>query len=531
MKKILILLVLLSSAVFSQVGSASTTVNEAEGLQNEGKYNDSIVKSREASTILDSELTTTLHELMKFRIADAKAKADTAMANSKRTAVENDREFKPQVDEVNKLYAEAGAFNQAGISAGADFDSALDNYNKALGSYNNVTLNINKITQAYLNRESGIARKMIDDVRTMHDTAVKNGAIKTNDDADKLVKSNLSDAEGALVSYNFALVKQKTDAATNLINQANKTLADAKDSAKKMIDEVNAMYNASVNNNTITKGDENDKKVSDSLSLANQNLQSNNITGAVDKANEAKKMLEQINESNALLMAENKKLIEDTKKRRDDFLKSSILIIDGKDDRDVVGLITQSEESLNQNKQKDSKEKIVEANNRLNEVELRRLAPRDGDIIPGGVDEGADRNLASVDNEIKGADSRVMILPQYYVVVRKIPLTDALWRIAARGYVYGDALEWTKLYEANRRLLRDPRNPDLILPGQRLMIPSIRGERREGTYDPNKEYITIEEALNGNVATNNTVNTNTTNTNQNATNQAANNTLDNPTVR
>ncbi len=43
--------------------------------------------------------------------------------------------------------------------------------------------------------------------------------------------------------------------------------------------------------------------------------------------------------------------------------------------------------------------------------------------------------------------------------------------------------------------MRDPNNPDLILPGQLLTIPSMNGEERAGTYDPNMEYITYDEAI------------------------------------
>ena len=50
-----------------------------------------------------------------------------------------------------------------------------------------------------------------------------------------------------------------------------------------------------------------------------------------------------------------------------------------------------------------------------------------------------------------------------YTVVRG----DSLSKIAKREY--GDASEWTRIYEANRGLLKDP---DKIFPGQKLNIPS-----------------------------------------------------------
>ena len=49
-----------------------------------------------------------------------------------------------------------------------------------------------------------------------------------------------------------------------------------------------------------------------------------------------------------------------------------------------------------------------------------------------------------------------------YVVVSG----DSLSKIAQREY--GSAGEWTRIYEANRGLIRDP---DKIFPGQKLEIP------------------------------------------------------------
>jgi nucleoid-associated protein YgaU len=58
---------------------------------------------------------------------------------------------------------------------------------------------------------------------------------------------------------------------------------------------------------------------------------------------------------------------------------------------------------------------------------------------------------------------------------------DCLWRIAGFEFVYGDSYQWRRLYEANKETFPDPRNPDLIRPGQVLKIPSIRGEARSGS--------------------------------------------------
>jgi nucleoid-associated protein YgaU len=70
-------------------------------------------------------------------------------------------------------------------------------------------------------------------------------------------------------------------------------------------------------------------------------------------------------------------------------------------------------------------------------------------------------------------------------VVRLIPeRRDCFWRIAEYDFVYGDPWQWRELYEANRDKLPDPNNPDLMLPGMVIEIPSLDGETRSGFWNP-----------------------------------------------
>ena len=78
--------------------------------------------------------------------------------------------------------------------------------------------------------------------------------------------------------------------------------------------------------------------------------------------------------------------------------------------------------------------------------------------------------------------------PQYYEVRLIQSRRDCFWRIAEYPFVYNDPWKWKILYEANKSLLTDPKNPDLIEPGQVFEIPSLAGEKREGTWDPEKSY-------------------------------------------
>jgi nucleoid-associated protein YgaU len=95
----------------------------------------------------------------------------------------------------------------------------------------------------------------------------------------------------------------------------------------------------------------------------------------------------------------------------------------------------------------------------------------------------AEESIAFLEG-IKGAQ----VLPARYTVILNPKLRDCLWRIAGLPGIYDDPFLWEKLYAANRKNLADPNNPDLILPGQVITVPSVFGEKREGMYDPDAEY-------------------------------------------
>lgn len=119
-----------------------------------------------------------------------------------------------------------------------------------------------------------------------------------------------------------------------------------------------------------------------------------------------------------------------------------------------------------------------QAFNALEEVRPVRTAQPDPEPAP----QPASRPQA--DPEPAPEPEPVAALPRYYVV-RLIPgRRDCFWRIAEYEFVYGDPWQWPALYEANRDKLPDPDNPDLILPGMIVEIPSINGEERTGYWNP-----------------------------------------------
>ncbi len=81
-------------------------------------------------------------------------------------------------------------------------------------------------------------------------------------------------------------------------------------------------------------------------------------------------------------------------------------------------------------------------------------------------------------------------LPEYYVVRPWADTKDCYWNISGRHYVYNNPLLWENLYQdaENKKNMPKPSDPNLILPGMKMKIPSITGEYRKGTYNPKKQY-------------------------------------------
>jgi hypothetical protein len=78
--------------------------------------------------------------------------------------------------------------------------------------------------------------------------------------------------------------------------------------------------------------------------------------------------------------------------------------------------------------------------------------------------------------------------PAQYVVRSWDVYGDCFWNIAGRPGVYGDPHRWPLLYQANRKKLPEPDNPDLIEPGTVIDIPAINGEERAGLWESGGAY-------------------------------------------
>jgi hypothetical protein len=79
-------------------------------------------------------------------------------------------------------------------------------------------------------------------------------------------------------------------------------------------------------------------------------------------------------------------------------------------------------------------------------------------------------------------------LPKFYIVRPWAETKDCFWNISGRPYIYNNPMLWENLYEANKSSLPQPSNPNLILPGMKMEIPSLTGEYRDGVYSPDTTY-------------------------------------------
>ena len=89
---------------------------------------------------------------------------------------------------------------------------------------------------------------------------------------------------------------------------------------------------------------------------------------------------------------------------------------------------------------------------------------------------------------VTGDESSFATLPAQYRIRTWRGERDCLWNIAKDKAIYDNPYLWRKLYEANKNKLPDPNNPDWVEPGIILTIPSLRGEKRGGMYDPAVTY-------------------------------------------
>lgn len=546
-KKLISFIALISfswSVLFAQTYEDSARITEeAETLQNDGEYQKSYDKSQEAADSIDKTTTDLFYRLMNLRINKAKNDAEKSINEINQLGASKDNQFKARYEEAVRYFNE-GNNSIGSLPAPTDtaeneeeFIIASNDFNTVYLSYSNALASANSVKEGYLMRERATATKTIADAKAKYNAALNAKTLTAGDANGKAIASSLSKADEALKNDNFASVQQNVAAALSALSRAEsaakakaeaeakaraaaaakakaeaeakakaaaKAKADAVAKAKSDIANAQKKYNALIGDKTIVKGDNNDKSVSALLNEANRVVQNDPKT-ASERALTASKNMDKIVSDRAASIEREEDLrnLEELKTRHEKLLNEGYLIKDSEDDKNLSKLISEAEDALNKNNNALAREKMQQANQSLNAIQ-EKGPQRDGDVVigetgnneTGQIIDGAENNQnQNIQRQPVNTEGKITVLPQYYIVVRRVPLTDALWRIAGYSYIYNNPIQWYRIYEANRNILRDPDNPDLILPGQILTIPSLNGEQRSGQYDPQSNYITYEEAM------------------------------------
>ncbi|MEI0516358.1 hypothetical protein [Brachyspira murdochii] len=407
-------------------------------------------------------------------IADARAKYNAALGKSIKAGDNNDKTV-------------SGALAQA--------DEALKSDNFA-SVQQNVAAALAGITKAEADAKAA-AERAAAEAKAKAEAEAKRKAEEAKAKAAAEAKAK-AEAEAKAKAEAEAKKKAEEEARQKAEQEAlAKEQADAIAKAKQDIANAQEKYDSLVNDNTITRGDEVDQNISALLADAN-NMAETDPAAASEKALEASKAMDDlINErDNTIAREENQRQLDELKARYQELVDQGYIIPDSEEDQNLSQTIKDAEDALANNDNDLARQKLEEANNSMNAIyEMGPKRPVDGDLVEGDGDGERGQIIDATTGQTVNTEGKVTVLPMYYTVVQRTPLTDALWRIAGYSFIYNDPIQWYRLYQANRNILRDPNNPDLILPGQVLTIPSMNGEERSGTYDPNMEYITYDEAM------------------------------------
>ncbi|MBP7603996.1 MAG: DUF4398 domain-containing protein [Spirochaetes bacterium] len=135
-------------------------------------------------------------------------------------------------------------------------------------------------------------------------------------------------------------------------------------------------------------------------------------------------------------------------------------------------LIAESRTHLDNKAFQNSIEKSGEAIAILNAmaIAIEKRAEEERLAAGEGKDEAISKTPPTVDDEAEYIQPSV----KEYVVKFNPKKRDCLWRISL--YVYRDARLWPLIYVANRDKIKDP---DLIFPGQKFVIPPVPRKRAE----------------------------------------------------
>ena len=487
------------------------TYEQALKYFEEGNSNIGSIPAADATAKTDEEFTAASNTFTTVLTSYSNALASANTVKEGYLGRERDTASKAIADARGKYNAALGKSIKAGDNNDKTVSGALAKADEALKSDNfasvqqNVAAALAGITKAEADAKAAAEKAAAAAKAKAEAEAKAKAAAEAKKKAEAEAKAKAA-AEAKRKAEAEAKAKAEAEAKKKAEEEARKKAeqealakekADAIAKAKQDIANAQEKYDTLVNDNTITKGDETDQNISTLLADANK-LAETDPAAASQKALEASKAMDDLvnNMNDTIAREENQRQLDDLKARYQQLVDDGYIIPDSEEDQNLSQVIKEAEDALTNNDNALAREKLEEANNTMNAIyEMGPKRPGDGDLVEGDGDGEKGQIIDGTTGQTVNTEGKVTVLPMYYTVVQRTPLTDALWRIAGYSFIYNDPIQWYRLYQANRNILRDPNNPDLILPGQVLTIPSMNGEQRAGTYDPNMQYITYDEAM------------------------------------
>ena len=487
------------------------TYEQALKYFEEGNSNIGSIPAADATAKTDEEFTAASNTFTTVLTSYSNALASANTVKEGYLGRERDTASKAIADARGKYNAALGKSIKAGDNNDKTVSGALAKADEALKSDNfasvqqNVAAALAGITKAEADAKAAAEKAAAAAKAKAEAEAKAKAAAEAKKKAEAEAKAK-AEAEAKRKAEAEAKAKAEAEAKKKAEEEARKKAeqealakekADAIAKAKQDIANAQEKYDSLVNDNTITKDDETDQNISTLLADANK-LAETDPAAASQKALEASKAMDDLvnNMNDTIAREENQRQLDDIKARYQQLVDDGYIIPDSEEDQNLSQVIKEAEDALTNNDNALAREKLEEANNTMNAIyEMGPKRPGDGDLVEGDGDGEKGQIIDGTTGQTVNTEGKVTVLPMYYTVVQRTPLTDALWRIAGYSFIYNDPIQWYRLYQANRNILRDPNNPDLILPGQVLTIPSMNGEQRAGTYDPNMQYITYDEAM------------------------------------
>ena len=271
--------------------------------------------------------------------------------------------------------------------------------------------------------------------------------------------------EGSVTDLNSA--HSMLEASTNSTDYTNTMLEYNKSAEKSELGynvlAIDLRREYLISESVLTNGDNNDTQITNLRDESKNALSSGDYTNSLTKSREAMNMLDMLEAPLAYAKAQ-----DSMDKAKQDGLNNS-----------KPNLYTEALKSLS------SAGETLIANNYTDSLMHSKNV-----ISLVNSMESTSEDIPSPEEEQVVVVSDETVFPQYYIVQSRRTNTDSLWRIASYDFIYGNGNLWKKIYDANKDTIK---NPNVIRAGQKLIIPSLKGETRQGTYNTNQTYGNINK--------------------------------------